>query len=135
MLNVPMTKEVMHKKYHAVLNFIGSLGLIGCGGGASRDAEGAIKVMQTAWEKMVKDPKFLADAKKRKLRVIAADAATIQKAVNDAVANADPATVKLAAKLVQEGGCEMNKSQQIRTTISKFARQNGLLFGGPFLLF
>ena len=62
--------------------------------------------MQVAWEKMVKDPKFLADAKKRKLRVIAADAATIQKAVNDAVANADPATVKLAAKLAYEGAAK-----------------------------
>ena len=105
--NVPMMKEVADKKYHAVLNFIGSLGLIGRGVAAPPGTpEGAIKVMQTAWEKMVKDPKFLADAKKRKLRVIAADAATIQKAVNDAVANADPATVKLAAKLAYEGAAK-----------------------------
>ena len=44
--------------------FIGSLGLIGRGLAAPPGTpEGAIKVMQTAWEKMIKDPKFLADAK------------------------------------------------------------------------
>ena len=105
--NVPMMKEVADKKYHAVLRFIGSLGLIGRGVAAPPGTpKAAIKVMQVAWEKMVKDPKFLADATKRKLRVIAADAATIQKAVNDAVANADPATVKLAAKLAYEGAAK-----------------------------
>jgi hypothetical protein len=60
---------------------------------------GAIKVMRTAWEKMVKDPGFISDAKKRKLRVIAADAATIQKVVNDSIANTKPALVKQAKEL------------------------------------
>jgi tripartite-type tricarboxylate transporter receptor subunit TctC len=98
--NVPMMKEVVDPKYKPVLQFIGSLGLIGRGVAAPPGTpQGAIDVMRTAWEKMVKDPTFIADAKKRKLRVIAADAATVQKVVNDAIANSDPKTVEWASEL------------------------------------
>ena len=98
--NVPMMKEVVDPKYKPVLNFIGALGLIGRGIAAPPGTPmGAIKVMRTAWEKMVKDPGFISDAKKRKLRVIAADAATIQKVVNDSIANTKPALVKQAKEL------------------------------------
>ncbi|PPR11448.1 MAG: hypothetical protein CFH41_01033 [Alphaproteobacteria bacterium MarineAlpha11_Bin1] len=106
--NVPMMKEVTDKKYHDVLNFIGSLGLIGRGVAAPPGTpKEAIKVLQTAWEKMVKDPAFLADAKKRKLRVIPANAATIQKVVNDAIANTSPEVVKRASKLSYEGAAKL----------------------------
>lgn len=98
--NVPMMRDVADPKYLPVLKFIGALGLIGRGVAAPPGTpQGAIDVMRTAWEKMVKDPGFHADAKKRKLRVIAANAATVQKAVNDAIANSDPKTVKWAAEL------------------------------------
>ena len=106
--NVPMMKEVTDPKHHDVLKFIGSLGLIGRGLAAPPGTpKGAITVMQTAWEKMVKDPKFLSDAKKRKLRVIAADAATIQKVVNDAIANTSDEVVKRAKKLSYEGAAKL----------------------------
>jgi tripartite-type tricarboxylate transporter receptor subunit TctC len=98
--NVPMMKEVVDPKYKPVLQFIGSLGLIGRGVAAPPGTpQGAIDVMRVAWEKMVKDPGFIADAKKRRLRVIAADAATIQKVVSDSIANTDPKTVAWAAEL------------------------------------
>lgn len=98
--NVPMMKEVVDPKYVPVLKFIGTLGLVGRGIAAPPGTpEGAIKEMRIAWEKMVKDPTFLADAKKRKLRVIAADGDTVQKVVNDAVANTSQDVVDLAAKL------------------------------------
>ena len=59
--------------------------------------------MQAAWEKMVKDPVFLADAKKRKLRVIAtANAATIQKVVNDAIAKTSPEVIKMSLRDLQQ---------------------------------
>ena len=56
--------------------------------------------MQTAWNKMVKDPAFIADATKRNLRVVPADAATVQKAVNDAIANAKPEMVRRASEMI-----------------------------------
>ena len=75
--------------------FIGSLGLIGRGLAAPPGTpEGAITVMQTAWEKMMKDPEFVADARKRKLRVIPTDAATIQKVVNEAISKRSPEVVR-----------------------------------------
>jgi hypothetical protein len=98
--NVPMMKEVVDPKYKPVLKFIGALGLIGRGLAAPPGTPmSAVKVMRTAWEKMVKDPGFISDAKKRKLRVIAADAATIEKVVKDAIANTTPTLVKQAAEL------------------------------------
>lgn len=98
--NVPMMKDVSDKKYLPVLKFIGALGLIGRGIAAPPGTpKSAVTVMRTAWEKMIKDPKFNADAKKRKLRVIAATGQTIQKVVNDALANTSPDVVKQAASL------------------------------------
>jgi tripartite-type tricarboxylate transporter receptor subunit TctC len=105
--NVPMMRDVADPKYKPVLEFIGSLGLIGRGLAAPPGTpKGAITVMQTAWEKMIKDPKFLADATKRKLRVVASDAATIQKVVNDAIANTNPDVVAQASKLAYEGAAK-----------------------------
>ena len=62
--------------------------------------------MQTAWEKMMKDPAFIADANKRKLRVIPTDAATIQKVVNEAITNSSPEVVKQASMLAYEGAAK-----------------------------
>ena len=98
--NVPMMKEVADAKYLPVLNFVGALGLIGRGVAAPPGTpKGAIEVMRTAWDKMVKDPSFVADAEKRKLRVIPATGATIQKVVEGAIANTSPDVVKMAAQL------------------------------------
>lgn len=98
--NVPMMKEVADPKYLPVLKFIGALGLIGRGVAAPPGTpKGAISVMRAAWDKMVSDPAFVADAKKRKLRVIPATGAAIQKVVNDAVANTDRKVAKQAAAL------------------------------------
>ena len=95
-----MMSDVVEDKYKPVLSFIGALGLIGRGLAAPPGTpQGAIDVMRTAWEKMITDPSFLADAKKRKLRVIATDAATIEKAVKDSIATANPELVKWAAEL------------------------------------
>ena len=98
--DVPMMKEVADAKYRPVLDFIGALGLIGRGIAAPPGTpEGAVSVMRTAWDKMVKDPGFAADAKKRKLRVIPASGETVQKVVNNAIANTSPEVVAMASKL------------------------------------
>ena len=98
--DVPMMKEVADAKYRPVLDFIGALGLIGRGVAAPPGTpEAAVSVMRTAWGKMVKDPGFIADAKKRKLRVIPASGETIQKVVNNAIANTSPEVVAMASKL------------------------------------
>jgi tripartite-type tricarboxylate transporter receptor subunit TctC len=98
---VPMMKDVVSAADKPLVEFVGALGLIGRGIAAPPGTpKEAIAVMQTAWNKMVKDPAFIADAKKRKLRVVPADAATVQKAVNDAIANANPEMVSRASKMI-----------------------------------
>ena len=98
--DVPMMKEIADAKYRPVLDFIGALGLIGRGVAAPPGTpEGAISIMRAAWEKMVKDPGFVADAKKRKLRVIPASGETIQDVVNKVVAGTSPEVVAMASKL------------------------------------
>ena len=49
---------------------------------------------------MLSDPKFLADAKKRKLRVIPSTGEQVQKAINDTLNNASPAVVAQAQKVI-----------------------------------
>lgn len=98
--DVPMLKDVADPKHRAVLNFVGALGLIGRGVAAPPGTpKDAIAVLRTAWDKMVKDPGFVADAKKRKLRVIPSSGAVVQKVVGDAIANTSPEVVKAAAEL------------------------------------
>lgn len=98
--DVPMMKEVADAKYLPVLRFLGALGLIGRGVAAPPGTpKAAIATMRTAWDRMVSDPAFIADAKKRKLRVIPATGDQIQKVVNDAIANTSPAIAKQAAAL------------------------------------
>jgi len=99
--NVPLLSDIADPKYKPMIDFIGAMGLIGRGLAAPPGTpKEAISVMQVAWEKMIKDPEFISDAKKRKLRVIATDAATIQQAVNDAVASATPEVIAMASKAI-----------------------------------
>ena len=99
--DVPMMQDVADPKYKPMVNFIGTLGLIGRGLAAPAGTPApAVAVMRAAWEKMVADPAFLADAKKRKLRIIASSGEEVQKAVNDALDNAKPEVVAAASKIV-----------------------------------
>jgi tripartite-type tricarboxylate transporter receptor subunit TctC len=101
--DVPLLSDQVSAEHKPMVDFIGALGLIGRGLAAPPGTpKGAITVMQTAWEKMIKDPEFIAAAEKRKLRVIPASAAQVQKVVNDAINNAKPETLALAKKMIYE---------------------------------
>ncbi len=98
---VPMLKDQVKPEHKKMVGFVGALGLIGRGLAAPPGTpEAAIKIMQAAWVKMIKDPKFIADTEKRKLRVIPATAEAVQKVVNDAINGADAETVALAKKMI-----------------------------------
>ncbi len=98
--DVPMMKEVVDAQYVPVLKFVGTLGLIGRGVAAPPGTpKGAIDVMRAAWSKMVKDPDFAADAKKRKLRVIPSTGEAVQKVIDDVISSTSPAVVKQASAL------------------------------------
>ncbi|MEQ9361454.1 MAG: tripartite tricarboxylate transporter substrate-binding protein, partial [Rhodospirillales bacterium] len=99
--DVPMLKDLVDPADKPIVNFIGALGLIGRGLAAPPGTpEGAVKVMRAAWNKMIADPAFTADAQKRNLRVIPASGEEVQKAINEAINDAKPELVARAGKLV-----------------------------------
>ena len=99
--NVPMMKDVVAKEYVPIVNFMATLGIIGRGlalpPGAPKKLVGPLR---TAFANMVKDPAYVADAKKARLRVMYTSGENIQKFVKNAVANANPEIVGKARKLI-----------------------------------
>jgi tripartite-type tricarboxylate transporter receptor subunit TctC len=99
--NVPMLQELVSNDHLPIANFVGALGLIGRGlavpEGTSMDK---VEILRTAFNNMVKDPVFIADVKKRKLRVIAATGEEIDKVIKEAIAGAKPNVVAAAQKMI-----------------------------------
>ena len=99
--DVPMITDYISGINTKIVGFISSHGIIGRGlafpPGVSKDK---IASMRKAYAEMAKDKKFISDAEKRRLRVIYSSGEEIQKVVNNAFKNADPAVVKAAAKMV-----------------------------------
>lgn len=99
--DVPMLQDVADPKYKPMVNFIGTLGLIGRGLAApSGTPPAAVAIMRAAWNKMIVDPAFLADAKKRNLKILASSGEEVQKVVNDALNDAKPEVVEAASKII-----------------------------------
>ncbi len=100
---VPMVSDLVSPDKRAITSFVGALGLIGRGlavpEGTPMDK---VRILRTAFNKMVADPAFIADTKKRKLRVIAAKGEEIQKVINDSVNGARPEVVAAVRKFVLE---------------------------------
>ena len=100
---VPMLQDVVSPDKRPMVNFVGALGLIGRGlavpEGTPMDK---VKILRTAFNAMVADPNFVADVKKRKLRVIAATGEEIDKVIKDAIAGAKPNIVAEAQSYIQE---------------------------------
>ena len=99
--NVPMARDLVAKKDLPLINFLASHGIIGRGFAMPPGvAPDKTKILTAAFAKTVADPEYVATAKKRRLRVIVATGAEVQKAVNDAFTNADKATAARARKLI-----------------------------------
>lgn len=56
--------------------------------------------LRAAFNRMVSDPAYQTEAKKRGLRVIASTGQEIQKVVDEGVKNADPKVVAQAARMI-----------------------------------
>ena len=84
-----------------IVNFISSHGIIGRGlAFPPGTAKSKVDTLRGQYAKMAKDPKFISDAKKRRLRVIYSSGQQIQDVVNNAFRDADPKVVAAAAKIV-----------------------------------
>ena len=99
--DVPMITDYVSGINTKIVGFISSHGIIGRGlaypPGVSKEQVGSLR---KSFAQMVKDPKFVRDAKKRRLRVIYSTGAQIQKVVNDSFKNADPEVIKAASKMI-----------------------------------
>ena len=99
--NVPMARDQVTGQAREIIAFAGALGLIGRGlavpAGTPKDK---VAILRTAFDKMVSDPVFIADTKKRKLRVIAAKGVVIQKVINDTLDGAKPEIVAAMRKAI-----------------------------------
>ena len=93
--------HVVAKKYVPIVNFMATLGIIGRGlalpPGAPKKLVGPLR---KAFANMVKDPAYVADTKKARLRVMYTSGEDIQKFVNDAISTANPTVVGQARKLI-----------------------------------
>jgi tripartite-type tricarboxylate transporter receptor subunit TctC len=101
--DVPMLRDLVSAEHRPIVNFIGALGLIGRGlavpAGTPMDK---VAILRAAFDKMVIDPVFVADVKKRRLRVIAAKGAEIDQVIANSVKSAKPSIVAAARKMVLE---------------------------------
>ena len=99
--DVPMLGDLVSAEHKPITTFFGALGLIGRGlavpAGTPMDK---VKILRTAFNNMVADPVFIADTKKRRLRVIAAKGEEIDKVIADAVNGAKASVVAAARKMI-----------------------------------
>jgi len=101
--NVPMLRDLVSAEHKPIAAFVGLLGLIGRGlavpAGTPMDK---VIILRTAFSNMVANPAFVADTKKRKLRVIAATGQEIDKVIAEAISGAKPEIVAMAQKIIKE---------------------------------
>lgn len=99
--NVPMLGDVVADKYKPIVAFMATHGLIGRGLALPPGApKKLVAPLRAAFAKMVKDPVYIAEAKKRRLRVMASTGEEIQKMVNDVFKMTDPKTIAAAREMI-----------------------------------
>jgi len=99
--DTPMLTDLVSDKDKPLARFIASAGPLGRGlaypPGVDSDIVAAAR---TAYDKMNADKDFVAELKKKKLRLIASKGTTIQKIVNDTIKEASPEVIARVRKLL-----------------------------------
>lgn len=99
--NVPMLRDLVAKKYKPIVSFMATLGIIGRGLALPPGVpKNIVEPLRAAFSKMVSDPAYIAECKKRRLRVLATSGKDIQAFVNDAYDSANPKVVAQASKMI-----------------------------------
>ncbi len=98
---IPMLEEVVPAEYKAGAKFLGSLGPLGRGLALPPGVPSmVIEPLRTAFDKMNADPGFAAELKKRKLRLIPAKGAELQKTVQAAMTSTTPEVIAFVRKAI-----------------------------------
>ncbi len=83
---LPMLHEITHKQDHTLVKLVSTPGAIGYSLLLPpRSPKGALKVLRSAFGKMVKDKQFIGDIRKQRLRLLPSSGIQVQKIVTDAV--------------------------------------------------
>lgn len=99
--DVPMLSDMVSGDDKAIIDFVATSGALGRGIAVPpKTPKHVIETLRAAYDAMNADPAFAADLKKRRLRLIPTKGEVIQKIVNQAIRDANPAVVKRAANLV-----------------------------------
>ena len=100
--SVPLlTDLVTNSQDKAAVDFISVAGLLGRGLVVPpKTSQATISMLRTAYDKMNGDGDFKAELKKKRLRLITAKGAEIQKIVNKAINEASPEVIAHARKLI-----------------------------------
>lgn len=83
---LPMLHEITNKQDHTLVKLVSTPGAIGYSLLLPpRSPKGALKVLRTAFDEMVKDKQFIGDIRKQRLRLLPSSGLRIQKIVDDVV--------------------------------------------------
>ncbi len=103
--DVPMLSDMVAGADKAVVSFVSTAGALGRGlTTPPKTPKHVIGMLRKAYDAMNADPAFAADLKKRRLRLIPTKGEVIQKLINKALEDANPAVVKRAAELIYGRG-------------------------------
>jgi tripartite-type tricarboxylate transporter receptor subunit TctC len=102
--NVPMLNDLVSKENLPLVNFLSSAGPLGRGltlpPGVPKDI---VAGLRTAYDKMNADPKFAAELKKRKLRLIPTTGVKIQAFVSKVLKETSPEVIEQVRKIIFGG--------------------------------
>lgn len=102
--DVPMLSDMVSGADKAVVSFVSTAGALGRGlTTPPKTPKHVIETLRKAYDAMNADPAFEADLKKRRLRLIPTTGEVIQKLINKALEDANPAVVRRAAALIYGG--------------------------------
>jgi len=83
---LPMLHEITNKQDHTLVKLVSTPGAIGYSLLLPpRSPKNTLKVLRTAFDKMIKDKQFIGDIRKQRLRLLPTSGLLIQKLVDDAV--------------------------------------------------
>lgn len=102
--NVPMMRDLVAEKDKPIIAFMATLGLVGRGlalpPGAPRKL---VAPLRAAFTSMVKDPEFVQNAKKRRLRVIESKGEDIQATIEKVFKTTDKKVIARASRIIFGG--------------------------------
>lgn len=100
---LPMLADLAAKADRPIVDLFGVIGLIGRSLALPPGVPDAyLQVYRTAFEKMLKDPEYIAEAKRTKLRVIPVPGAELASAINNAIDNTDPKVIARTRALTSQ---------------------------------